>query len=103
MKLSSLLGTSILFASLSLAARHPALNKRAYTPPTGSPGFYHGNSTAAVTFDNLSAFIDDKRVFIFSGEFHPWRSPGGPSAWRDVLQKFKVRVDSVSSIDGSES
>jgi hypothetical protein len=63
-----------------------------YVVPQGSPGFYHGNSTAAVTFDQHTLFLDNKRLFVFSGEFHPWRSPSGIPAWRDVLQKMKVRV-----------
>jgi hypothetical protein len=89
MKLSSILFLSIALVPSTFGSHHP-LNRRAYTPPDGSPGFYHGNSSATVTFDNLSAFIDDKRVFVFSGEFHPWRLPAGVAAWRDVLQKMKV-------------
>lgn len=61
-----------------------------YIPPPNSPGFYHGNSSAAVTFDQHSLFLDNKRLYVFSGEFHPWRSPSGPVAWRDVLEKMKV-------------
>jgi hypothetical protein len=91
MKAGSTLLLSTLLATSAIASRdRVGFTKRAYTPPPGSPGFYHGNSTAAVTFDNLSAFVDNKRVFIFSGEFHPWRLPSGAGAWRDVLQKMKV-------------
>jgi hypothetical protein len=61
-----------------------------YNVPQGSPGFYHGNSTAAVTFDKHSLFLNGKRLFVFSGEIHPWRSPTGVPAWRDLLQKMKV-------------
>jgi Glycosyl hydrolases family 35 len=63
-----------------------------YNVPKGSPGFYHGNSTAAVTFDNHSLFLDGKRLFVFSGEVHPWRVPTGVPGWRDILQKMKVLV-----------
>jgi len=66
-----------------------------YTVPPGSPGFYHGNSSAAVTFDQHSAFLDNKRLYVFSGEFHPWRAPSGPPVWRDVLQKMKASIVSV--------
>jgi hypothetical protein len=62
----------------------------AYNVPLGSPGFYHGNSTAAVTFDGHSLFLDGKRLYVFSGEIHPWRAPTGVTAWRDILQKMKV-------------
>ena len=43
----------------------------------------------AVTWDNRSLKIDGERVFIWSGEFHPFRLPS-PSLWRDVLQKMKA-------------
>ncbi|KIJ44933.1 glycoside hydrolase family 35 protein, partial [Sphaerobolus stellatus SS14] len=43
-----------------------------------------------VTFDQQSLFLDNKRLFVFSGEFHPWRLPSGPEAWRDVLEKMKA-------------
>lgn len=61
-----------------------------YSVPPGSPGFYHGNSTAAVTFDSHSLLLDDKRMYVFSGEVHTWRIPSGPALWRDVFQKLKV-------------
>ena len=61
-----------------------------YTVPPGSPGFYHGNSTSAVTFDEHSLFLGDKRLYVFSGEVHTWRMPSGPAVWRDVFQKLKA-------------
>ncbi|GJE91462.1 glycoside hydrolase family 35 protein [Phanerochaete sordida] len=61
-----------------------------YQVPPGSPGFYHGNSTAAVTFDAHSLFLDDKRLYVFSGEVHTWRMPSGPVIWRDVFQKMRA-------------
>ena len=42
-----------------------------------------------VTFDSHSLLIDDRRVFIWGGEMHPFRLPS-PSLWRDVLQKMKA-------------
>ena len=62
----------------------------AYTVPPGSAGFYHGNSTAAVTFDAHSFFFDNKRAYVFSGEVHTWRIPSGKPLWRDVFEKMKV-------------
>src|ERR1700744_4650875 len=91
MKSTSAFLVSALLACSALASRSRVKRAPLYTPPPGSPGFYHGNSTAQVTFDNLSAFLGDKRIFVFSGEFHPWRLPAGIGAWRDVLQKMKVR------------
>ena len=63
-----------------------------YSVPPGSPGFYHGNSSSAVTFDAHSLFLGDKRLFVFSGEVHTWRMPSGPPMWRDVFQKLKVNI-----------
>lgn len=42
-----------------------------------------------ITYDERSLMIDGARVFIWSGEFHPFRLPS-PSLWRDVLQKMKA-------------
>ncbi|KAI0027626.1 glycoside hydrolase superfamily [Vararia minispora EC-137] len=62
----------------------------AYVVPQGSPGFYHGNSSSSVTFDAHTLFLDNKRLVVFSGEMHPWRSPSGVPTWRDVFQKLKA-------------
>ncbi|TFK51150.1 hypothetical protein OE88DRAFT_1630669 [Heliocybe sulcata] len=61
-----------------------------YVVPPGSPGFYHGNSSEAVTFDEYSLFLNDKRLFVFSGEVHPWRLPTGKPGWKDIFQKMKA-------------
>lgn len=42
-----------------------------------------------ITWDPYSLMIDGQRVFVWSGEFHPFRLPS-PSLWRDVLQKLKA-------------
>jgi len=47
------------------------------------------HASHAVTWDERSLKIDSARVFIWSGEFHPFRLPS-PSLWRDVLQKMKA-------------
>jgi hypothetical protein len=62
-----------------------------YTVPVGSPGYQHGNSTMRIQFDDRTLFVDGERVFIYGGEFHPWRLPV-PELWSDVLQKMKVGV-----------
>jgi len=43
----------------------------------------------AITYDHYSLMIDGKRVFIYSGEFHPFRLPS-PDLWRDVFEKMKA-------------
>lgn len=42
-----------------------------------------------ITWDSRSLKIDGRRVFIWSGEMHPFRLPS-PGAWRDVLQKMRA-------------
>ncbi|KAF4636287.1 hypothetical protein G7Y89_g1812 [Cudoniella acicularis] len=42
-----------------------------------------------VTYDQHSLKIYGERVFIFSGEFHPYRLPV-PDLWLDVFQKIKA-------------
>ncbi|CAK7244442.1 MAG: hypothetical protein STHCBS139747_005981 [Sporothrix thermara] len=41
-----------------------------------------------VTFDEHSIMIRGERLFIYSGEFHPFRLPV-PGLWLDVFQKIK--------------
>jgi beta-galactosidase GanA len=43
----------------------------------------------AVTFDKYSLMVDGNRLFVWSGEFHPFRLPS-PSLWLDILQKMKA-------------
>ncbi|BAE60870.1 unnamed protein product [Aspergillus oryzae RIB40] len=40
------------------------------------------------TWDQHSLMINDERIMIFSGEFHPFRLPV-PGLWLDVFQKIK--------------
>jgi beta-galactosidase GanA len=57
-------------------------------------------STAAkhtVSYDGYSLFIDGKRTYIWSGEFHYFRLPS-PDLWRDVLQKMKAAGFNAASI-----
>ncbi|KAI1391999.1 glycoside hydrolase family 35 protein [Hypoxylon trugodes] len=42
-----------------------------------------------VTWDKYSMTIRGERLFIFSGEFHPWRLPS-PGLWLDIFQKIKA-------------
>ena len=42
-----------------------------------------------ITWDQYSLMVDGQRLFLWSGEFHPFRLPS-PSLWRDVLQKLKA-------------
>src|SRR3954468_898404 len=52
--------------------------------------------THTVTWDKYSLQVDGKRVYVWSGEFHPFRLPN-PDLWRDVLQKMKANgYDAVS-------
>ena len=49
-----------------------------------------------VTWDKYSLKVDGKRVYVWSGEFHPFRLPN-PDLWRDILQKMKANgYDAVS-------
>src|SRR5713101_4374623 len=48
-----------------------------------------GGGPHQVTFDPYSLMIDGRRLFVWSGEFHPFRLPS-PSLWLDILQKMKA-------------
>jgi Beta-galactosidase len=42
-----------------------------------------------VSYDKYSLMVDGRRVFLWSGEFHPFRLPS-PSLWLDILEKMKA-------------
>ncbi|KAG9085345.1 hypothetical protein FRC06_003654 [Ceratobasidium sp. 370] len=93
MKLSSVLGVGALlgvpvFAEIQERQTNTDQTSK-YLPSPGSAGFYAGNSSAAVTFDQHSIMLDGKRIMVFGGEFHPWRLPSIP-LWRDILEKMKA-------------
>jgi beta-galactosidase GanA len=50
-----------------------------------------------ITFDSYSLMIDGSRLFVWSGEFHPFRLPS-PSLWLDILQKMKASGYNAVSI-----
>ncbi|CAE6480060.1 unnamed protein product [Rhizoctonia solani] len=87
----SLLGAGALLPAFAqLVSRQSNVDQsQKYVPSPGSLGFYAGNSSAAVTFDQHSLMLDGNRIMVFSGEFHPWRLPSIP-LWRDILEKIKA-------------
>ncbi|KAG0150443.1 hypothetical protein CROQUDRAFT_652372 [Cronartium quercuum f. sp. fusiforme G11] len=46
-------------------------------------------SHSYINWDRYSLSINQERVFIQSGEFHPWRLPSD-GQWIDILQKFSA-------------
>ncbi|WP_267382964.1 beta-galactosidase [Sphingomonas sp. GC_Shp_2] len=45
--------------------------------------------SSRVTFDRHSFRVDGNRVYLWSGEFHPYRLPS-PALWRDIFEKMKA-------------
>jgi beta-galactosidase len=50
-----------------------------------------------IDMDGYSFKLDGKRVYVWSGEFHPYRLPS-PDLWRDILQKMKAAGFNATSI-----
>jgi beta-galactosidase GanA len=50
-----------------------------------------------VTYDSGSLKIDGKRLVVWSGEFHYWRTPS-TSGWLDILQKLKANGYNAISV-----
>src|ERR1041384_1959084 len=69
---SSVLLVMALIVAVALAAARPA-----------------SAASHTITWDQYSLMIDGQRIYLWSGEFHPFRLPS-PSLWRDVLQKLKA-------------
>ncbi|OCH94229.1 hypothetical protein OBBRIDRAFT_789567 [Obba rivulosa] len=51
-------------------------------PPRKSDNF-----TEVVQWDNYTVFLNDQRMFLYSGEFHTFRLPV-PDLWLDIFQKM---------------
>jgi hypothetical protein len=77
------------FVSDSAPTSSLSLSSREYINTTGL--------TSLVGWDGHSFFIDGKRIFLQSGEFHTWRLPV-PALWKDVLQKMKAAGLNAASI-----
>ncbi|KAF2753501.1 hypothetical protein EJ05DRAFT_505133 [Pseudovirgaria hyperparasitica] len=45
--------------------------------------------TDIVQWDHYSFIVNEKRLFVFSGELHYWRIPV-PELWEDILEKIKA-------------
>jgi len=73
---------SILKPGLRFLVLHSLTPFAAHAQPAGQQH--------AITYDHYSLMIDGKRIFIYSGEFHPFRLPS-PDLWRDVFEKMKSR------------
>jgi len=58
------------------------------TGSTGTTGTAAAKGTA-VTYDQYSLMLNGERVFMWSGEFHPFRLPS-TALWPDILQKMKA-------------
>ena len=54
-------------------------------------------SAHRISFDKYSFLIDGKRVYLWSGEFHPYRLPS-PGLWPDIFQKMKAAGFNTASI-----
>lgn len=50
-----------------------------------------------VSFDGYSFLVDGARVYLWSGEFHPYRLPS-PDLWHDIFQKMKAAGFNTTSI-----
>jgi beta-galactosidase GanA len=87
-----LLTGTALAAAAGLAAR-PAAASAGVAASSRGDGAVLGRTAAAgphqVTFDQYSLMIGGERLFVWSGEFHPFRLPS-PSLWLDILQKMKA-------------
>ncbi len=94
-----LLTGTALAAAAGLVARPAAVSAAPRTVAGLASGLRAAEVSAAevsaaatahtVTFDQYSLMVDGQRLFVWSGEFHPFRLPS-PSLWLDILQKMKA-------------
>ena len=86
----AVLSGTALAAAAGLAVR-PGLARAATAqlPVRSGAGLGAGPAAHTITFDPYSLLVDGSRLFVWSGEFHPFRLPS-PSLWLDILQKMKA-------------
>ena len=77
-------------ASLALAS----LPGAALSAPKPAPA---ADASRSVSFDGYSFKVDGQRVYLWSGEFHPYRLPD-PDLWPDIFQKMKAAGFNTASI-----
>src|SRR5260370_3806974 len=84
-------GASLLSGAFFFGARKVSwfLGLAALVLSATLPASANAASQHSITFDHYSLMIDGKQVFVYSGEFHPFRLPS-PSLWLDVFQKMKA-------------
>lgn len=75
-----------LFALAVPPATRAAAPASATTPVAGRVGY-----------DGHSFLIDGQRVYLWSGEFHPYRLPS-PALWRDIFERMKAAGFNTASI-----
>ncbi|TCD66865.1 hypothetical protein EIP91_000819 [Steccherinum ochraceum] len=84
--LPALVSLAIMLLSWPNTARSALQNTAMVSKPSDPPR----NSTGlddTVQWDNYTLFINDQRVFLYSGEFHTFRLPV-PDLWLDIFQKM---------------
>jgi len=79
-------GTAL--AAAGLAVRPGLARAATELPGRAGAGLGAGAAGHTITFDPYSLMVDGGRLFVWSGEFHPFRLPS-PSLWLDILQKMK--------------
>jgi beta-galactosidase GanA len=60
-----------------------------FATPAGTAVASAATTGTTVTFDEYSLMQNDERLFVWSGEFHPFRLPS-TALWPDILQKMKA-------------
>ena len=71
------------------AAMASAFDAMAEKPEALAAAIAPKGKRQAVSWDQYSLKVGDKRVVVWSGEIHPFRLPN-PALWRDVIQKMKA-------------
>lgn len=71
--------------------------RAASVPAASDPPRQSDNYTTVVQWDNYTIFLNDQRMFLHSGEFHPFRLPV-PDLWLDIFQKMVAAGLNAASI-----
>ena len=83
--------------SLALCFNYVCITTSQSISPKFSSENPAGNLTDLVKWDGYSLLVQNQRIFLWSGEFHPWRLPV-VELWPDILQKMKAAGMNAVSI-----
>ncbi|KAH9919183.1 glycoside hydrolase superfamily [Epithele typhae] len=86
-RFSSWVCNALLASTVAIPVYAAHVSERASPIAAAEPPRKSNGLTDVVQWDNYTVFLNDQRMFLYSGEFHTFRLPV-PDLWLDIFQKM---------------